>query len=74
MSRGIIDDPDGPYANSPAGWWTAYGGALHVPTGNLYFPPGTHPPCPFPCRTCDEIATTPRASAVPLPLSLRKDS
>lgn len=44
----LIDDPDGPYANSPDGWWTEYGGALDTRSGVVYFPPGSdRPPSPF---------------------------
>lgn len=49
----LIDDPDGPYADSPEGWWTEYGGALDVRSGVVYLPPGRDtPPCPFPCELC----------------------
>ncbi|MFH8472574.1 hypothetical protein [Streptomyces sp. NPDC018000] len=49
----LIDDPSGPYADSPEGWWTEYGGALDVRSGVVYLPPTAPlPPCPFPCRTC----------------------
>ncbi len=37
--------PDGPYAGSPAGWWTQYGGAVSA-TGVVYLPGPTHPPSP----------------------------
>ncbi|WP_185909471.1 hypothetical protein [Streptomyces sp. WAC01280] len=45
----LTQDPDGPYANSPAGWWTAHGGALDTRSGVVYFPPGSNPP-PSPFR------------------------
>jgi hypothetical protein len=39
---------DTPYDNSPAGWWTEYGGALDVQSGVVHLPPGAgHPPCPW---------------------------
>jgi hypothetical protein len=44
----LLDDPDSPYANSPVGWWTEYGGALDVRSGVAYFPPGSSPPCSLP--------------------------
>jgi hypothetical protein len=53
--RGGGCDPyaETPYANSPEGWWTAFGGALDVRSGVVYIPPGKGlPPCPFPCATC----------------------
>ncbi|MFI1099822.1 hypothetical protein [Streptomyces melanogenes] len=36
----LVDDPDGPYADSPEGWWTKYGGALNVRSGVVYIPRG----------------------------------
>ncbi|BCM65781.1 hypothetical protein EASAB2608_01115 [Streptomyces sp. EAS-AB2608] len=35
----LTQDPDGPYANSPEGWWTQYGGALNQRSGVVYIPP-----------------------------------
>lgn len=46
----LIDDPDGPYRDSPEGWWTEGGGALDVRSGVVYFPPGSNPP-PSPFRS-----------------------
>ncbi|WHM37898.1 hypothetical protein [Streptomyces sp. BPTC-684] len=34
----LVDDPDGPYADSPEGWWTKCGGALDVRSGVVYIP------------------------------------
>ncbi len=50
----LIDDPDGPYAGSPAGWWTQYGGALDVTSGVVHLPGPTHPPNlrHHECRNC----------------------
>jgi hypothetical protein len=49
----LIDDPSGPYADSPDGWWTEYGGALDSASGVVYFPPTAElPACPFPCTKC----------------------
>jgi hypothetical protein len=50
----LIDDPTGPYADSPEGWWTEYGGALDVRSGVVYLPPGgKRPPCSIPsCSRC----------------------
>ncbi|MDQ0938824.1 hypothetical protein QFZ67_000529 [Streptomyces sp. V1I1] len=49
----LIDDPDGPYGNSPEGWWTKYGGALDVCSGVVYLPGPNYPPCRFPeCKRC----------------------
>lgn len=50
----LIDDPMGPYSGSPAGWWTEHGGALHVASGVIYFPPGSAPPCQLPDCTRHE--------------------
>lgn len=47
----LIDDPTGPYAASPDGWWTDHGGALDVASGVVYFPPGCAPPCQLPACT-----------------------
>lgn len=38
----LVDDPHGPYADSPAGWWDQYGGAVSA-TGVVYLPGPTHP-------------------------------
>jgi hypothetical protein len=46
----LIGDPSGPYADSPEGWWTEYGGALDSRSGVVYFPPDSNPP---PCRLPD---------------------
>ncbi|MEU1077433.1 MULTISPECIES: hypothetical protein [unclassified Streptomyces] len=34
----LLEDPDGPYADSPKGWWTECGGALDVRSGVVYIP------------------------------------
>ncbi|MGK5547660.1 hypothetical protein ACSNOH_23415 [Streptomyces sp. URMC 127] len=34
----LTQDPDGPYADSPEGWWTQYGGALDKRSGVVYIP------------------------------------
>jgi len=58
----LIDDPAGPYADCPEGWWTPYGGALNVASGVVYFPPGSAPSCRLPdCQRHDQGA--PRADA-----------
>lgn len=44
MLVSLIDDPDGPYRDSPEGWWTEGGGALDMRSGLVYFPPGSDPP------------------------------
>jgi hypothetical protein len=49
----LIDDPEGPYADSPEGWWTEYGGALDSRSGVVYLPPGAaRRPRAFPCAEC----------------------
>ena len=49
----LIDDPTGPYADSPEGWWKPYGGALDIRSGVVYIPPSAAlPACPFPCQRC----------------------
>ncbi|GLV78218.1 hypothetical protein Shyhy02_62180 [Streptomyces hygroscopicus subsp. hygroscopicus] len=48
----LIDDPDGPYANSPEGWWTQRGGALDVRSGVVYIPPLLQPAPLAVCRRC----------------------
>lgn len=49
----LIDGPDSPYADSPAGWWDEYGGAMDRRSGVVYIPPGgTGHACPFPCGEC----------------------
>lgn len=52
----LIDTPGSPYAGSPAGWWSQYGGALDVASGVVYLPPGApKPPYVFPpCVTCSQ--------------------
>jgi hypothetical protein len=45
----LIDDPTGPYADSPDGWWTEYGGALDIRSGVVYLPGPKSPPCPLTC-------------------------
>ncbi|MFJ2257773.1 hypothetical protein ACIOKD_05405 [Streptomyces sp. NPDC087844] len=40
----LLDDPEGPYADSPEGWWTERGGAQDPVSGVVYFPPGSNPP------------------------------
>jgi hypothetical protein len=41
------------YEGSPEGWWTAYGGALDVKSGVVYFPGPNYPPCNIPdCSLC----------------------
>lgn len=45
----LVDDPAGPYADSPEGWWTEYGGALDTESGVVYLPGPSSPPCPLPC-------------------------
>jgi len=43
----------GPYADSPDGWWTQYGGALDTRSGVVHLPQVAQlPPCPFPCMLC----------------------
>lgn len=43
----------GPYANSPWGWWTEYGGRLDAASGVVFIPRGQKvPPCPFLCAEC----------------------
>lgn len=42
----LVDDPAGPYAGSPKGWWTEYGGALDAESGVVYLPGPNFPPCP----------------------------
>jgi hypothetical protein len=50
----LIGDPAGPYADSPEGWWSPYGGALNVASGVVYVPSrAALPPCPFPCQRCE---------------------
>lgn len=49
----LMDDPEGPYAGTEAGWWTEYGGALARTGGVVYLPPGSNPPpSPFKRRNC----------------------
>ncbi|GAU69926.1 hypothetical protein SSP35_15_00810 [Streptomyces sp. NBRC 110611] len=43
----LIDAPDGPYADSPPGWWDEYGGARDPVSGVVYIPQGNPTP---PCR------------------------
>lgn len=51
----LIDDPDGPYADSPGGWWTKYGGVADAHSGVIYIPQeADRPPCRFPCDLCAE--------------------
>ncbi|MHC0430795.1 hypothetical protein ACX6XY_11475 [Streptomyces sp. O3] len=51
----LLVDPDGPYADSPPGWWDPYEGALDVISGVVYLPQRATPrPCPFPCTVCAE--------------------
>ncbi len=45
----LVDDPAGPYAGSPEGRWTQYGGALDTESGAVYLPGPNFPPCPLPC-------------------------
>lgn len=45
---------DTPYANSPEGWWTPYGGALDVKSGVVCLP-GPYPPVAFPPRGLPEL-------------------
>lgn len=45
----LVEDPAGPYAGSPEGWWTEYGGALDTESGVVYLPGPNSPPCPLPC-------------------------
>ena len=42
----LIDRPGSPYADSPAGWWDQYGGALDTRSGVVNLPGPTHPPNP----------------------------
>lgn len=52
----LIDSPGSPYADSPAGWWDQYGGA--VARGVVYLPGPTHPPNrrhPDDCPNCVPI-------------------
>ncbi len=47
----LLDDRDGPYRNSPDGWWTPLGGAQDPVSGVVYFPPGSNqPPSRFRCE------------------------
>lgn len=48
----LLDDPRGPYTDSPAGWWDQYGGALNVASGVVYLPGPTHPPSPLHSDDC----------------------
>lgn len=50
----LLDTPGSPYADSPAGWWDEYGGALDARSGVAYLPPGSpKPPYVFPpCAMC----------------------
>ncbi len=42
-----------PYAESPDGWWTKYGGAKDVVSGVVFIPRGADlHPCPHPCAYC----------------------
>lgn len=45
----LVDDPTGPYADSPDDWWTEYGGALDIRSGVVYLPGPKSPPCPLTC-------------------------
>jgi hypothetical protein len=47
-----VGDPGGPYADSPAGWWGQYGGALDRASGVAYLPGPTHPPSTFHPEDC----------------------
>lgn len=40
----LLKGDDSPYADSPEGWWTAFGGALNETSGVVYIPPGVFPP------------------------------
>lgn len=58
----LIDDPSGPYADSPAGWWDQYGGALNRASGVVYLPGPTHPPSPLhpdDCPNCVPLRKSP---------------
>lgn len=48
----LIDNPDGPYAESPPGWWDQYGGALNIASGVVYLPGPTQPPSPLHPEDC----------------------
>ncbi len=50
----LFDDAGGPYADSPAGWWDQYGGALNVASGVVYLPGPTHPPSQFHPEGCPD--------------------
>jgi hypothetical protein len=51
----LLDDPSGPYRNSPDGWWDKYGGRLDPVSGVVQLPP--HALCvDRPCRRCREEA------------------
>lgn len=49
----LHDDPLGGQQAIPAPWWTEYGGTLDEASGVIAFPPGSLPPCPFPCQLCE---------------------
>jgi hypothetical protein len=49
----LVDDPAGPYVDSPEGWWTEYGGTRDEVSGVIAFPPNSLPACSFPCSLCD---------------------
>ncbi|GAA3001968.1 hypothetical protein Sfulv_34500 [Streptomyces fulvorobeus] len=58
----LIDDPHGPYADSPAGWWDQYGGALDMRSGVVCLPGPVHPPSPFhpdECPHCVQLQENP---------------
>lgn len=48
----LIDDPDGPYAGSPAGWWTQYGGGAGRGLGSRLPPRPDASPSPFHPEEC----------------------
>ena len=50
----LAEDPNGPYALSPVGWWSENGGGLDEASGVVYLPPGASiPACQFPCSQCE---------------------
>ena len=52
----LVDDPAGPYAGSPEGWWTQYGGALDTESQAVCLPGPNFPPCPPPCPRHQEVS------------------
>lgn len=55
----LIDDPGGPCADSPPGWWNQYGGALNVASRVICLPGPTYPPSPFHPGDCPNCIPRP---------------